>query len=334
MIEKEEIGLEGIQSSNYNFSIKIDNSFLQALLIKAADDGRPHCNSKFIKKIGLELSNKYLCNTIYGWTKYDKTIPFSKLMIITKLASISLKEVQENITFIGLNGKNMKIYPKFPIKLNKQLGSIIGHIYGDGSIDKKYLQVCFSNSEKELLKEFSNNIKEIFDINPRIWMQTTPIFGDTHWDKRLNSIDELKDGRNCGLFYPTILGIFLNTIFDNFAIGKDKKINLQILNTNKEFKKGLIRAFYDDESSVGTKSIRLFQDRQEFLETFRKLLLEFDISSGEVKRYKKRNKDRFYFDIFRKSNFLKFQKEIGFTSPLKAERLKKIVIITNHGNSK
>ena len=82
-------------------------------------------------------------------------------------------------------------------------------------------------------------------------MQMAPDFGNTRWDKRLSSIDELIKGRNGGLFYPTICGLLLNKIFDNFAIGKNKNMTENILNSNKEFKRKLIRAFYDDEGSVG-----------------------------------------------------------------------------------
>jgi len=251
---------------------------------------------------------------------------------IVKLGSLDWKEIEKNIN--SLNARRGIANIIFPIKINQKLGSIVGHILGDGSIDKKYQQVFFSNSDKTLLKEFESSMKEIFGIEPRIWMQNKPEFGNTSWDKRLKSIRELKDGRNGALFYPTICGLILNDIFDDFSIGRDKRITKEMLNTDKEFKAGLIRAFYDDESSVGNKNIRVFQDRKEILETFRKLLSEFSITASSVKSYKKRDIDRYYFDIFRKSNIRIFEKEIGFTSPKKNDKLNEIINRKPHGNDR
>ena len=93
---------------------------------------------------------------------------------------------------------------------------------------------------------------------------------------------------------------------------------------NKYIFRGLIRAFYDDEGSIATKGgeIRLFQDKKDILETFRALLFEFGIGPTQIKTYMKRNKKRFYFSIRRKSNLIKFQREIEFTSPKKEKYYK------------
>ena len=326
------ISLFDISSRLKGVNLTFNNSFLKNLLIRASNCDRPHCNMAFIKKLGLKPTTKSSCCTIYGWTNYKKTIPLEKLRIIFNLTDISQKEIERNI--LSLNAGRGIIKTNFPIKLDEKLGSIVGHILGDGSIDKSYQQVFFSNSEKELLKEFSSYMAEIFKINPRIWMQKEPEFGNTQWDKRLSNISQLTKGRNGALFYPTICGLILNAILDDFAIGKNKRMTLRIMNANKNFKKGLVRAFYDDESSVGKKSIRLFQDKKEILEAFRQLLEEFEISPSGIKVYIKRDKQRFYFDIFRKSNFLKFRKDIGFTSPFKSKKLDKLCIIKNIKNSK
>lgn len=313
-------------------NVYINKTFLNYLLTKASGNEKPHCNLKFISKLGMKPTNKYLCSTIYGWVKYEKPIPLEKLSIVTKLSGINVGDVEKKISFISMG--RTKILFHSPIKIDKRLGAIIGHILGDGSIDKKYKQVFFSNSDKELLKEFSSYMGEIFSTPPRIWMQKSPNFGNTQWDKRLSNIDELIEGRNGSLFYPTICGLILNIIFDDFAIGKDKKITFKIIRANKEFKRGLIRAFYDDEGSVGEKNIRLFQDRESMLEVFKELLKEFGISANNIKSYIKKDKKRFYFDIFKKSNFLKFRKEIGFTSAKKSKRLENLCIIKNFKNSR
>jgi len=334
MTKKDIIYLEDLIYNIKRIRIKLDSSYLKELLIKASKNNRPHCDMNFIKSLGLKPTTKYLNCTIYGWMKNDIALPINYMLKIAKLAGENWKKIQEKIIMIKSGENGLEIENIFPIKIDQKLGSIIGHIMGDGSIDKKYQQVFFSNSEKTLLNEFSTNIEEIFGLKPRIWMQKKPEYGNTQWDKKLESIQEMKSGRNVGLFYPTICGLILNAIFDNFAVGKDKKMTKEIITANRQFKKGLIRAFYDDESSVGQKNIRLFQDRKEVLETFRELLKEFYISSSTIKMYKKRDKERYYFDIFRKSNFIKFDREIGFTSPRKDDRLKKMLIIKNPTNSR
>lgn len=325
--------LERLSEIN-NLSVRINNKFLEKLLRKASKSEKPHCDPDLIKKLDMKPTSRNVCCTIYGWTKYNKSVPFEKIRRLIEISGSKWSDAEEKLISIKSRISRSEVKLKLPLELDKQMGSVIGHILGDGSIDKKYQQVFFSNSEKELLKEFSTNMKSIFSIEPRIWMQKAPEFGNTQWDRRLNSIEELTAGRNGALFYPTICGLILNKIFNDFSIGKDKKITKGILNSNKEFKRGLIRAFYDDESTVGQKNIRLFQDRKDMLEIFRNILNEFEISSSQIKTYMKHDKERYYFDIFRKSNFAKFEKEIGFTSPEKNKRLKKLLIIKNYKNSK
>ncbi len=108
----------------------------------------------------------------------------------------------------------------------------------------------------------------------------------------------------------------------------------EINKTNSKFKAALIRAFYDDEGTVGPKSIRLFQDRKDVLEEFRSFLKGFEIYPGEVKTYIKKGKERYYFDIHRKSNLIKFKDKIGFTSSKKMNKLKEIAVIKNPATSK
>jgi len=307
-------------------------------MTKATNGNKPYLDIKFMKKLGMKPNVKDKKNiTIYSWLKYNKTIPLKILLKILELSNKNLAKIEPKINSIKINYAGAEISPKFPIKINKKLGSVVGHILGDGSIDSKHTQVSFSNSNKELLKEFERNMLEVFGVKPRIWMQKTATFeGKTRWEKRLNIIDELKENRSCSLFYPKICGLILNSIFDNFAIGKNKTITKKIITLNKDFKAGLIRAFYDDEGSIskGGKNIRLFQDKKDILESFRSLLKEFKIKPNDIKTYFKRNKERYYFDIYRKSNFIKFQKEIGFTNPKKKERLKQLTIIKNFKNSK
>tara|TARA_B100000315_G_C14441495_1_gene524888 strand:+ start:132 stop:563 length:432 start_codon:yes stop_codon:yes gene_type:complete len=131
----------------------------------------------------------------------------------------------------------------------------------------------------------------------------------------------------CKYFYPKIVGLILNYIFDDFAIGKEKVVTDKIMNSSSEFKKGFIRAFYDDESTVywKRKTIRVFQDQKEILERIRSILLEFNIKSAIVRSYMKGGKKRHYFNICQRDSLLNFHKSIGFTSLDKDEKLVKLL---------
>ena len=339
MVSISHIHLNKIYKHLGRVHVEIDINFLKSLLVSASRSDSPHKDKIFISQLGKKINETTRTSpTIYGWLTGKRTIPLEKLVKISRISNHPWKQIEENIISLK-SGKSCKgqIYPKFPLKIDFKMGSLIGHILGDGSIDSKYQQVFYSNSNKKLLNEFLGNMKKVFGIKPRIWMQTPSTFeGKTKWDRRLNNIEELKEGRCCGLFYPSICGKIFNRIFNNFAVGTKKEITKVILNSNKDFKRGLMRAFYDDEGSIMKegRSVRLYQDRKNILESFKSLLLEFKITSRKIKTYKKRDKKRYYLDIHRKSNFVQFEKEIGFTSSKKKERLKKLAIIKNHKNSK
>ncbi|MDP2947099.1 MAG: LAGLIDADG family homing endonuclease [Nanoarchaeota archaeon] len=327
---KKEVNLN--QLSLDKIGVHVDLKFLAGLLKSAAGE-KPENNLIFAKKLGLSINSDLgKAISIKNWKYGTRTVPLEKLIKISRIAKCPWSSVQSNIKSLGC--ERGCVFPALPIKIGYQLGSVIGHILGDGSIDSRYNQVFFSNSNKDLLYEFEKNMKDIFGIEPRIWMQERPSFGHTKWEKRLRFIDELEAGKNCGLFYPSVCGKILNGIFGNFSIGNNKKITNEISNSNKEFKKGLIRAFYDDECSVGKKNIRLFQDRKDILEFFREMLLHFRIQTSEVKSYIKREKVHYYFDIFRKSNFKNFKNEIGFTSLVKMKKLNILCLIKNSKNAK
>ncbi|MDD3083449.1 MAG: LAGLIDADG family homing endonuclease [Candidatus ainarchaeum sp.] len=330
-----EITLEKLNKKSTKIRVELNKDFLKKLMNKASNSNQPHTKNQFIKKLELKKSNKYCCSTIYSWMYHNNTIPLDKLGIIVKVSKTDWKIVNKLPTTLKSGFRGTKINLHFPIKVNEELGSIVGHILGDGSIDNKYQQVFYSNSNKDLLREFSKNMKKVFNTKPRIWMQKTATFeGQTRWEKRLNSINELKHKRNCGLFYPTICGVILNNYFGTFAIGKNKKITNEIINCPKEFKKGFVRAFYDDECTIGDKSIRVFQDQYEILKEIKNMLIEFEILSQPIKTTIKKNKERFYFDIFRKSNLKLFYSNIGLISSQKKKKLKKIVNKKPHGNDK
>ena len=136
-------------------------------------------------------------------------------------------------------------------------------------------------------------------------------------------MDNIPKHYMASLFYPAICGKFLLGIYGNFAYSKYKKITKRIFNSNSEFKRSLIRSFYDDESSVNEKQkfIRIFQDNKKLLSDIKKILTDLNICSNEVRYYIKQNKKRYYFNISGYFILLDYFNKIGFTSKSKSINL-------------
>ncbi len=333
---KNSIGLEKLAPYLLKTHIKLDLDFLNKLLIGASKSDRPHRNNDFAKKIGCPVNKvKKSAMTIYGWMKGYRTIPLSKLGVIVELSKYSWKDVEENLISIKAGIRKGEICPRFPIKVDEGLGSIIGHILGDGAIDKRGHYVFYSNSNIDLLKEFRLYMLDIFGIEPRIWVQEKRLFHEkTKWMKRIYTLNEVPRGHNVGLFYPKICVDFLYLICGRFAKGRNKIITKEIKDKSREFKKGFIRAFFDDEGSISFKShtLRLYQDNPGILDSIKDMLYEFGIKSKVVRNYIKRDKLRYYFNITGYDGYAKFYKLIGCTSPKKNKEF--ILLIEKVKNSR
>ena len=318
--------------------VKFNSEFVK-LLLRSVSNKSPIKDKELAEKLGIKFNKKYnKSSCIAGWYSNNRNIPINKLKIILEISKkYKWKDIEKNIIGIKVSGPGHAkfIKPNFPIKINKDLGLIVGHVLGDGWIDKKFSQPCYCNSNKELLKEFQESIYKIFCIKPRIWIQKNNSFEDkTEWLRRTENIEEITNSKNATLFYPKVIGQILYGIFGEFAKGRYKEVPELAFEVTNEFKMGLIRAFYDDESSISAKShtIRVHQDNPDILEDIRKLLLSLCIVPGEIHYYLKRGKKRHYFNINGYYNFYKFQKLINFTSSKKRNELDKL--INNLKNSK
>lgn len=331
-----EIHLSDLTNCLKNTHVKLDLDFLAKLLKNASKSEYPHYNRDFALKIQSKFNSKAAVGTaIRNWIKGNTTIPFIKLIKIIELSDYSLEDIEKCVISVKSGQKKGEIYPRFPIKIGKELGSIIGHILGDGSVDKRYLQPFFTNSNLDLIKEFSLNMEFIFGIQPRTWLQTSGNFKTkSKWIKRIYQFEDAPKNCQIGLFYPKICGVILHNIFGLFAYGKKKKITEQIKNANKEFKIGLLRAFFDDEGSINSSShtMRIFQDNKSILKGIKYLLSEFDIRTNPIRYYIRKNKKRHYFNVTGFGEYEAFNRLIGCTSSKKKEQFE--LLINKVKNSK
>jgi len=336
MKNNNEIHLSDLTSSLKNTYIKLEMKFLVRLIKNASKCEYPATNREFALKVGgifNEKANRYV--SLAGWLNGSTTMPFNKLIKIVEFSDYSLEDVEKYVIAIKCGPKKGEMYSKFPIKIGKELGSIVGHILGDGSIDKRYLQTFYTNSNLDLIKEFSSNMEYTFRIKPRIWIQTSGNFETkSKWIKRIYKFEDVSKNCQIGLFYPKICGVVLHNILGPFAYGKKKQITEQIKNSNKEFKIGLIRAFFDDEASIQSNhhTLRFHQDNRSILEGIKYLLSDFDIRTNPIRFYIKKNKKRHYFNITGFREYDTFNRIIGCTSSKKKEQFE--LLINKVKNSK
>lgn len=331
---EESFSLKDVALHLQNCIVKLDKGFLQQLLIQASNSEKPYKNFEFSKEIKAKWNKKYGSITIRNWFNGQRNIKIKYLKRLLELSKYCWKDIEENLIFIKAGLNHGECCPQFPIKIDKTLGAVVGHILGDGSIDKRYAQIFFSNCNVDLLHEFEESMYKIFHIKPRIWVQKIRKFEEkSYWIKRVSSLDDIPKFHPVGLFYPKICASILYSVLGKFACGYHKELTLQIFNSPHEFKKALIRAFFDDEGSITPESytIRVFQDKKEILDGISKMLTSFGIEPNCIRYYIKRDKKRFYFDITGYANFIKFRENIGFSSPAKHKKL--ILLINQVGKS-
>jgi len=327
------IGLENLK--NENFYMKLEENFRKKILIGESDT-LPYKNETFAKSINVKFNtknNQSAC--IRQWYHGKRCIPMQKLKIIAKYNKANWSEIEKNL--IGMKsfglGFTKFIQPKFPIMDDEKLGSIIGHILGDGWIDTKLSQPAYCNSNKELLKEFTYNANYIFGVEPRIWVQKKKRFEEkSEWMGRIEKIDDMEDGLVATLFYPKSISTILFSIFGKFINNRKKHVPIISRGLSENFKIGLIRAIFDDECSVdyGSQYIRLHQDNPKILTDIKLLLSDIGIRSRPIRKYMKRDKYRHYFGVYGYENFVKFRDKVGFTSSKKINRLNSLIKHLEH----
>ena len=324
---KNEVHLEEIVQFIDSFLVKLNVDFLRRLMISSSKFETPWRDEKFVNSLGYVFNKEAECapaiNKIF---REGTALPLFVVKKMLGLSPFTWKDIEKYLISIRAGRRHGELGINFPILIDHQLGSIVGHILGDGSIDARYSQVFFTNQNEELAEEFYNNVKSIFGIEGRIWIQDST-YGNSKWIKRVASIKEVTEGTQIGLFYPSSLGIILHAILGKFADGRNKKITRQILGSNLEFKKGLIRAFFDDEGSIRSEDhlAKLHQDNEQLLKQIKQMISEFGIETNPLRDYYKKNKIRYALSISGYKNYYKFYHFIGCTSSKKRKEFELLI---------
>ncbi len=113
--------------------VKLNLDFLKKLLENASGSEKPYYDVHFVNRIGSTVNKKAQKSiNIHQWLKGERTVPFNKLIKIMELSDYSWIDIEENLLSIKSGIKRGEICPKFPMTMGKEIGSIVGHILGDG----------------------------------------------------------------------------------------------------------------------------------------------------------------------------------------------------------
>lgn len=192
---------------------------------------------------------------------------------------------------------------------------------GDGCVTDRYLRYC--NKNNELLSNFKRDLK------------TT--FGQLHFiEGQVNSGTKFIQVQNKELINK------LKSMVSDFRSGS---LIMPSFVKTKALKKEFIRAFFDDEGSVGFRIFRKTGEIKRDIHTnskSRKLLDEmkivlekdFKIKCNRLGKDTKKRQDRLFITwclrITGRENLNKFKEEIGFTHPDKKRKFNLMLCSYNH----
>ena len=203
-----------------------------------------------------------------------------------KIKSISLAAgVRARAIATLRKGVSERDFKKFN-KWTKNTVLAVAHLTFDGTISRT--SCVYNNREKVLIDAVEQGMKEIYDYEPKRYLNT------------LTGVSRIG---------------YFNVTLSSYIMKKSKELLSEVENLPKELKKVFIRAFFDDEGCMdfrpkkNRRQIRGYQKDVSILFLIQKLLLDFGIDSKIVKPNE--------VVISSKENLIKYQKEIGFSAGIR-----------------
>jgi len=211
----------------------------------------------------------------------EKNIQYCPLGQLRKICSlckgskiVSLSTLEINISAYKANAAKLKVKnPILPIKFDYDLGAIIGHLLGDGTAQEtKKRTSSYCNTSRETVTYFIERLKCFGKIT----------------ENKLGCYQP--DGRKFPLYrksFPkAITKILINRLKINFDWDQSK-IPDYFLRRSKEFKIGLIRAFFIDEGHVKDNIISFVSGNERLLSGIRIICIRLNYKVLQIKEWNK-----------------------------------------------
>src|SRR3989344_3073178 len=210
------------------------------------------------------------------------------------------QNIAEILVKVGLSIYN----PKLPIKESEELYRIIAHIIADGSAGRGKTPY-YSNTCKELREQFKQDLQ---------------IFGEMKIYERKPQVTEL-------IYFPKVVTDLLAHLFDVQFTYPNRVPKLMFI-AKKEFKKVFLQALFDDEGTISVQ-LALTIHNIKIMEEIKLLLNSLDIQTSKIFVHPYPNKTCKVYLYIPKNQYKKFQQEIGFSHPEKAEKLELVIRTKN-----
>ena len=177
-------------------------------------------------------------------------------------------------------------------QINEYMAKVYGHLISDGSINITGSHISYHNKELDLIKDFNNSFKEVFNREGKINKSSYGLYNYVVYSKKINSY------------------------FKNFDISK-------ILEGNEKIKASFLQACFDDEGSIGKEgTISICQKKIGYILNIRRLLMDLKIKNVTIyKLYNKIYKNNYYYLRISKKDNERFSKAINFIHSEKRKRL-------------
>lgn len=265
------------------------------------------------QKLGVSYS--FLVHLKNG--KYS--IPIEKLIKLKELSNVSLNEIEKNLQSVRTRHGHV-LHIKFPMQSSKEIASLVGNIFGDGTVSSNSREVEYSNTNPLLIENFEKTILCVFNCKP---------------------ITKTTDR----LTYSSIIGDILLCFGAPIAPKIQNKLRApDWIKSNKEYSQAFLRSIFDDDGSVmysdnfAAKGVNLYQTRPELLvenlsallSDVQFMLSKFGISCSEPKisrfeNYEDGNHVVMYINITDFGNIEKFYDMVGLEKGSKQEKLELII---------
>ena len=220
-------------------------------------------------------------------------------------------------------GKTNAIHIRVPKFLNEEVARFMGYFCAEGYSreSESTIELKFTNSDKEVLYDFSQISEKEFGIKP-------------HYGEREGSTEVIVSGVELGSLLEKNAPNLLKSSFH-------KAVPEKILKSPLEVKRQFLRGYFEGEGHVRAdeRMIEAVTASRELAESVQQMLLEFGIIGfvEEGERYAANTEKkirRIYQRIRIGGKFaVKFAKEIGFITKRKSEALRKFVLNAKKENT-
>jgi len=216
-------------------------------------------------------------------------------------------EIKENKLYLK-DSRAKPVNISLPFKIDENIAKIAGMLF-DGSLDKNHYSIMFSQKkDKNKVKEFSNIIKNFFNINP--------CFSTTHNTPMVT-------------FSSKTLATFFNKCLDLPKSDERGKVPYWIWISPRSVIIEYLRYAFAMEGSISHylkgSEIRFHSVDLYFLKDLKKLLKnKFDINSQIIKYYIRDYGWKYFLAIYNRDGVIKFT-EIGFALKSHQARLKELI---------